>query len=112
VRLWLPEDERDAPVVICSELPTNEGSSITYAVEQLAAEVIRTTSACLTARVDRALPQGGNGQRLRDAWAGCVLKLSSHRESAVLGEARLTTGEPTWKSLDHKSVETLMGQAV
>jgi hypothetical protein len=28
-------------VVTCSELPTNEGSSITYAAEQLAAEVIR-----------------------------------------------------------------------
>jgi hypothetical protein len=28
-------------VVICSELPTNEGTSITHAAEQLAAEVIR-----------------------------------------------------------------------
>ena len=28
-------------MVTCSELPTNEGSSITYAAEQLAAEVIR-----------------------------------------------------------------------
>jgi hypothetical protein len=36
-----PDDERDAPAVISSELPTNEGSSITYAAEQLAAEVIR-----------------------------------------------------------------------
>jgi hypothetical protein len=41
VRVYLPEDERDASVAICSELPTNEGSSITYAAEQLAAEVIR-----------------------------------------------------------------------
>jgi hypothetical protein len=41
VRLWLPEDDQDAPVIVCSELPTNEGSSITYAAEQLAAEVIR-----------------------------------------------------------------------
>jgi hypothetical protein len=41
VRVYLPEDERDAPVAICSELPANEGWSITYAAEQLAAEVIR-----------------------------------------------------------------------
>ena len=41
VRVYLPDDERDAPVVICSELPTNDGTSITYAAEQLAAEVIR-----------------------------------------------------------------------
>src|SRR5215207_5828402 len=30
------------PVVICSELPNNGGTSVTYAVEQLAAEVIRS----------------------------------------------------------------------
>jgi hypothetical protein len=29
VRVYLPEEEQDAPVVICSELPTYEGSSIT-----------------------------------------------------------------------------------
>jgi hypothetical protein len=28
-------------VVICSELPTNEGSSVTYSAGQIAAEVIR-----------------------------------------------------------------------
>jgi hypothetical protein len=41
VRDYLPEDEHDSPVVICSELPNNEGSSVTYSVHQLAAEVIR-----------------------------------------------------------------------
>jgi hypothetical protein len=41
VRVYLPHEERDAPVVICSELPTNDGASIiTHAAEQLAAEVI------------------------------------------------------------------------
>jgi hypothetical protein len=40
IRVYLPEDERDAPVVICSELPSNEGSSVTYSANQIAAEVI------------------------------------------------------------------------
>src|SRR3712207_8217287 len=40
VRVYLPEDKRDAPVVICSELPNNDGSSITYSAHQIAAEVI------------------------------------------------------------------------
>jgi hypothetical protein len=40
VRVYLPEDERDSPVVICSELPTNEGAAVTNIAEQLAAEVI------------------------------------------------------------------------
>jgi len=30
IRIYLPEEEQDAPVVICSELPNNEGSSVTY----------------------------------------------------------------------------------
>ena len=38
VRVYLPQDERDAPVVICSELPNNEGSSVTYSAHQIAAE--------------------------------------------------------------------------
>ena len=37
VRVWLPEEERDAPVVVCTELSAGEGSSITHAAEQLAA---------------------------------------------------------------------------
>ncbi len=41
IRVYLPEEERDAPVVICSELPYKEGSSVTYSAEQIAAEVIR-----------------------------------------------------------------------
>jgi hypothetical protein len=41
IRIYLPEEERDAPVVICSGLPKNEGSSVTYSARQIAAEVIR-----------------------------------------------------------------------
>ncbi len=33
VRVWLPEDERDAPVVVCSELPADEGASVTNVAE-------------------------------------------------------------------------------
>jgi hypothetical protein len=41
IRVYLPKEERDAPVVICSELPNNEGSSVSYSAHQIAAEVIR-----------------------------------------------------------------------
>jgi hypothetical protein len=41
VRVYLPEDEQDAPVVICSELSNSDGSSVTYSGHQIAAEVIR-----------------------------------------------------------------------
>jgi hypothetical protein len=40
MRVYLPSEDKDAPVIICSELPTNDGASFTCAAEQLAAEVI------------------------------------------------------------------------
>jgi hypothetical protein len=41
VRIYLPDDMRDAPVVVCSEVPNNPGGSITNSAEVLAAGVIR-----------------------------------------------------------------------
>jgi hypothetical protein len=37
VRIYLPEDARDSPVVICSELPNNPGDSVTKSAEVIAA---------------------------------------------------------------------------
>ncbi len=34
IRIYLPEEERDAPVVVYSELPSNEGSFVTYSAPQ------------------------------------------------------------------------------
>ena len=45
VRIYLPEDVLDSPVVICSELPNNPGGSITNSAEVIAAEVIRVETA-------------------------------------------------------------------
>jgi hypothetical protein len=42
VRIYLSEEEQVAPVIICSELPNNRDTSVTYGAEQLAAEVIRS----------------------------------------------------------------------
>jgi len=41
VRIYLPEEVCDAPVVICSELPNNPGGSITNSAEVIGAGVIR-----------------------------------------------------------------------
>jgi hypothetical protein len=41
VRIYLPEDMRDAPVVICSEVPNNPGESISNSSEAISAAVIR-----------------------------------------------------------------------
>jgi len=42
VRIYLPDDMRDAPVVVCSELPNNPGGPITNSAEAIAAKVIRS----------------------------------------------------------------------
>ena len=42
MRIYLPDDVRDAPVVICSDLPNNSGGSITNSADVIAAGVIRS----------------------------------------------------------------------
>ena len=44
VRIFLSDDVHDAPVVVCSELPNNPGSSITNSAEVIAAGVIQANS--------------------------------------------------------------------
>jgi hypothetical protein len=41
VRIYLPDDAREAPVVICSELPNNQRGSITNSAEMIAAGMIQ-----------------------------------------------------------------------
>ncbi len=112
IRIYLPEDERDAPVVVCSELAYNEGSSVTYSAHQIAAEVIRYNQL--------ALPPVWIEHYPKEATDGAsetfeLVVFSSYEvvESApYLGKTRLTVGKPTWKTLDRGSVETLVGREV
>ena len=112
IRVYLPEDERDAPVVICSELPTNEGSSITYAAEQLAAEVIRyhsLTPPLVWIEHQPPLSTDGNTETFD------LVAFSSYgirERGPYLGETRLTVGEATWKRITKGMVEVLVGGGV
>jgi hypothetical protein len=76
VRIYLP-DERDAPVVIFSELPNNDGSSITYFAHQIAAEVIRSHELPTPLVWDRALAQGHYERWGGDVRASRLLELQS-----------------------------------
>ncbi len=112
VRVYLPEDERDTPVVICSELPTNEGSSISYAAEQLAAEVIRYHA--LTPPlvwIEHHPPITTDG----DTETFDLVTFSSYEvkeRAPYMGETRLTVGEATWKRITRGMVEGLVGGEV
>jgi hypothetical protein len=109
VRLYLSEDERGAPVVICSEVPNNEGSSVTYSANQLAAEVIRYHKLALPpVWVEHYPKEATDGHS--ETFALVVFSSYEVKERApYLGETRLTLGEPVWKTLDREGVGALVG---
>src|SRR5215211_2327082 len=112
IRIYLPEEELDTPVVICSELPNNAGSSVTYSAHQIAAEVIRYN--------EFALPPVWIEHYPKEATDGTsetfeLVVFSSYEimeRAPYLGEMKLTIGEPTWKRLDRATVEVLVGGKV
>jgi hypothetical protein len=95
VRVCLSDDEQDAPVVDCSELPTNEGSSITYFAEQLAAEVIRHHRVMPpVVWVEHHPPETTDG----DTETFDLVAFSSYEvmeRAPYLGETRFIVGEAT-----------------
>ena len=112
MRVYLPEEDQDAPVVICSELPTNEGTSITYAAEQLAAEVIRYHRLhAPVVWIEHHPPITTDG----DTETFDLVDFSSYEvreRGPYLGETRLTVGEATWKRITRSMVEVLVGAEV
>ena len=92
IRIFLPEEEQDAPVVICSKLPNNGGTSVTNAAEQLAAEVSTTTallgpsSRVVSERMPSSSPERGTV----GAGAASGLARSHLVRSEVRGERTLS----------------------
>ena len=107
MRVYLPEDKRDAPVVICSELPNNDGSSGTYSAHQIAAEVISYNEFALPPIwIEHYPPETTDGAS--ETFEMVVFSSYEVTERApYLGAAILTIGEPTWKRLGRVTVEDL-----
>ena len=111
VRIYLLEEEQDAPVIICSELSNNEGSSATYSSRQIAAEVIRYHRLSAPVWIEHYPTEATDGTS--ETFELVVFSSYTVKERApFLGETRLPIGEPTWKTLDREIVETLVGQEV
>jgi hypothetical protein len=97
IRSYLPEEEQDALVVICSELTNNGGTSVIYATEQLAAEVIRSHELPTPLVWIEHWPQesmGGGGETFE------LVVFSSYEvteRASYLGEGRAWIGDATWK---------------
>ncbi len=110
VRIYLPGEEWDAPVVICSELSTNKGMSVTNAAERIAAEVIKHHKLPVPVWIEQRMSETAHGPEER--FALVVFSDYEVRELAPYMGVRLTIGEPTWKPLDRASVRVLVGQEV
>ena len=97
--------------MVCSELPNNEGSSVTYSAHQIAAEVIRYHKLPIPVWIEHYPREATDGAS--ETFELVVFSSYEIRERApYLGETRLTLGEPTWKTLDRDTVEALVGQEV
>ena len=112
VRIYLPDDMLDAPVVICSELPNNPGGSISNSAEVIAAGVIRAnelpTPLVWIEHWPKESTDGGE-----EVFELVVFSSYEVTEKApYLGETRSWIGEPTWKSLDRTTVEVLVRDKV
>ena len=112
IRIYLPDDEQDGPVVICSELPKNEGSSVTYSAHQIAAEIIRYHRLGVSPVWIEHYPKEAT-DGFSETFELVVFSSYEVKEKApYLGETKLTIGEPAWKTLDRKAVEALVSQEV
>ena len=112
VRIYLPEEEQDAPVVICSELPNNGGTSITYAAEQLAAEVIRSHRLPTPLVWIEHWPKESTDSG-EETFELVVFSSYKVEERALyLGETGARIGGATWKGLDRATVEVMVGGKV
>ncbi len=112
VRIYLPEDVRDAPVVICSELPNNPGGSITNSAEVIAAGVIRANELTIPLVWIEHWPKESSGEGEERFDLVVFSRCQVTERAPYLGETRAWIGDTTWKPLDCTSVEVLMGGKV
>jgi hypothetical protein len=107
VRVYLPEEEHDAPVIVCSELPDNPGIPVTGAAENIAAEVI--VAHWLVAPV--WIEYHPEETTVAGVESFELVVFSDYRVKEKVGPtgSRLEIGEPLWKPLDRSSVEDLVG---
>ncbi len=99
-------------MVICSELPYNEGSSVTYSAEQIAAEVIRYNKVPTPMVWIEHYPKEATDGRAETFELVIFSSYEVTERAPYLGKRRLSIGTPIWKMLDRRSVETLIGQEV
>jgi len=108
VRIYLPNDVHDAPVVVCSELPNNPGGSIANSAETIAAGVILASELITPLVWVEHWSEESTGGRAETFELVVFSGYDVIERAPYLGETRAWIGEPTWKPLDRTSVEVLV----
>ncbi len=114
VRIFLPDDpERDAPVVVCSEVPNNPGRSVTNAADRIAGDVINAFRLPVpVVWIEHRPPETTDGTtETFDLVVFAHYEVREIVRSIAEGPVK-EVGPPTWKALDRVTVEALVGRAV
>jgi hypothetical protein len=108
IRIYLPEEECDAPGVVCSELADNPGIPVTAAAENIAAEVIAAHRLLAPVWIEYHPEE----TTVVGVESFELVVFSDYKVRDMVGPtgARLEVGEPFWTPLDRHSVEVLLGQ--
>jgi hypothetical protein len=109
VRIYLPDDVLDAPVVICSELPDNPGGSITNSAEVIAAGVISHELPTPLVWIEH-WPKESSGGGAETFELVVFSSYEVEERAPYLGETRARIGAATWKQRDRAMVELLVGE--
>lgn len=112
IRLYLPEDNRDVPLVICTEPENNPGRSVTNAAARLAAEVIAAHG--LEAPIWVEHYEDSAGGTKEDPATFDLVTFSSYEPRQYPDSDGWTwrIGAPSWGPLGRTAVETLVGGPV
>jgi hypothetical protein len=114
VRIFLPEDELNSPVVVCTSSRFNEGQSITNAAECIAAEVIHGHR-LPTPLVWIEHYEEGAGERPEAPASFDLVTFASYEVEnmgSYMGGEHKRIGSPSWSGLDRATVEALVGQSL
>jgi hypothetical protein len=109
IRIYLPDDDLNAPMVVCSELPNNSGGSITNSAEVIAVGVIKANELPTPLVWIEHWPEETTDVEEETFELFIFSNFEVVERAPYLGERRAWIGEPTWKTLDRASVEVLVG---
>jgi hypothetical protein len=112
IRVYEPDDERDAHVVVASELASNTGTSITNAAEVVAAEIAHAYRLPTPLVYIEHFPPAATDGRAETFDLVVFAHWDTREIARVPGELIREIGPPEWRRVDREAVEILVGQAL